>query len=295
MSSRTRDYFHLHFIVLLWGFTALLGLLVSISPEGIVLYRTLGAGVLLAVLLLIRRKSFLVSGKNILRFLLAGVLIAAHWFLFFLSARISNIAVCMVGISTGAFWTSLLEPISFGKKLKPIQLLTGLMVIIGIGIIYKYESVQFMGLVPAVISAVFSSVFTIMNEQYVKENDPFVITFYEMLGACAATLLFIFFEKELCDSGLPALMPNSNDFIWLFILAAVCTVYAYSASVNLLKRISAFAMTLAVNMEPVYAIVLGYIFFGERERMSLQFYMGGALILLSVISYPILTRRYKRS
>lgn len=295
MFSRVRDYFHLHFIVLLWGFTALLGLLVSISPEGIVLYRTLGTAILLAILILIRKKSFSVSSKHILRFILAGILIAAHWFLFFLSARISNITVCMVGISTGAFWTSLLEPISFGRPLRPIQILMGLVVVLGIGIIYKYESVQFIGLVPAVISAVFSSVFTIMNEQYVKENDPQIIIFYEMLGACAATILFIFFETQLCDTGLPALQPNAKDFIWLFILAALCTTYAYSASVDLLKRISAFAMMLAVNMEPIYAIALGYFFFGEREHMSPQFYIGGALIFLSVVSYPILTRRYKKS
>ena len=287
--TRTRDYLELHFIVLLWGFTAILGVLISIPPVELVFYRTLLAAALLALLLLIRGTSFKLGRKSIFSILLAGVLIGAHWITFFWSARVSNVSVSLAGFATIALWTSILEPIILKKRLQWYELFLGLAMILGLYIIFRFEFDYAWGLTLGILSAFLGALFTVLNAKWTHDYDHYAITFYEMIGGCASIALFFPWYADLQVDGLQ-LVPTGLDWVYLLILALVCTVYAYSISVELMKRISAFAINLTVNLEPVYGIILAVLIFGEKEKMTAGFYWGTAIILLAVLSYPVIAR-----
>ena len=284
----------LHFIVLIWGFTAILGLLIEIPPVEVVFFRTLISAVGLFVLLKIRRRKLQIHSTRQLWVIVGtGALIAAQWILFFLSARISNASVCLAGMATCSLWTSLIEPLSQGRRIKGFEVALSVIAFIGIGIIFNVEFDYLAGLLTAVLSAFISAVFTVINGKLSKQYNPYVITYYEMIGACLSILLFFpiyqaFFTDQI------VWLPSSMDWIYLIALALFCTVYAYSVSVELMKRLSAFSINLVVNLEPVYGIILALIIFGKSEEMSGGFYLGTGLILTSVLIYPLLTRRYKK-
>lgn len=294
MIQEKKDFLTLHFIVLIWGFTAILGLLIDIPSVEVVFFRTLIAAIGLFILLKFWKRTLKIhSRKHLLTILGTGVLIAAHWILFFLSARISNASVCLAGMATCSLWTSLIEPLSQGRKIKGFEVMLSIIAFIGIGIIFNVEFDYLSGLLTAVLSAFIASVFTVINGRLTKTYDPYVITFYEMIGACIAIALFFpiytgFFVDKL------VLNPTLDDWFYLSVLAIVCTVYAYSISVELMKRMSAFSINLVVNLEPVYGIILALIIFGDSEEMSPGFYLGTLLILTSVLLYPLLNRRYKK-
>ncbi|GAB4229811.1 MAG: DMT family transporter [Ekhidna sp.] len=294
MNQERKDYLHLHFIVLIWGFTAILGLLIDMPPVEVVFYRTLIAALGLYLLLKVRKVPPKINSLKILRVILGtGVLIAAHWILFFLSARISNASVCLAGMATCSLWTSLIEPLSQGRKIKGFEVVLSVVAFIGIGVIFNVEFDYLAGLLTAVLSAFLASVFTVINGRLTQQYDPFVITMYEMIGACISVLLFYpLYETYFTDTIV--WWPGSMDWVYLTILAVFCTVYAYSISVELMKRLSAFSINLVVNLEPVYGIILALLIFGEKEAMSFPFYLGTFLILTSVLLYPLLNRRYKK-
>ena len=288
--TRTRDYLELHFIVLLWGFTAILGVLISIPPVELVFYRTFLAAVMLALLLLIRGTSFRLGKRSIFYILLAGVLIGAHWITFFWSARVANVSVSLAGFATIALWTSILEPLILKKRLQWYELVLGLVMILGLYVIFRFEFDYAWGLTLAIFSAFLGALFTVLNAKWTHDYDHYAITFYEMIGASASIVLFLPAYAKLQPNGLQ-LIPSALDWLYLLILALVCTVYAYSISVELMKRISAFAINLTVNLEPVYGIILAVLIFGEKERMTSGFYWGTGILLLSVLLYPVIARQ----
>jgi len=285
-----KDYLELHFIVLLWGFTAILGVLISIPPVELVFYRTLLAAVMLGLLLKIRGTGFRLSRTPVFYILLTGTLIGAHWITFFLSARVANVSVSLAGFATIALWTSILEPLVLKKQFRWYELFLGLVTLLGLYVIFRFEFQYAWGLTLGVISAFLGSLFTVLNGKWTHDYDHYVITFYEMIGAFISILLFFPWYALLQSQGLQ-LVPTGLDWLYLTILALVCTVYAYSISVELMKRISAFAINLTVNLEPVYGIILAVLIFGESEKMTAGFYWGTGIILLAVLAYPVMARQ----
>lgn len=295
MTQETKDFAFLHFIVLIWGFTAILGVMIDLPSVEMVFFRTLIASVGLLILVYFRNKSLAFqSGYDYLVVLGTGGLIAAHWILFFLSARVANVSVCLAGMATCSLWTSILEPIAYRRKVKAFEVILSVIAFVGIVVIFNVEFDYFLGLLLAVISAFISAWFTVINGKLTKRYDPFVITFYEMIGATLSIALFfpIYLQLEGVD-GL-AMSPSWNDWGYLLILGLVCTVYAYSYSVKLMQRLSAFSVNLTVNLEPVYGIVMALIFFPEQEKMTSGFYLGTGLILTSVLLYPLINKAMKR-
>jgi len=289
-----KDYLHLHFLVLIWGFTAILGLLITIPPVELVLYRTLFASLGLAVVLFFYRITFRIGKHGIWTLLLTGILIAGHWLLFFGSARVSNASVCLAGMATTSFWTSLLEPLILKKRVKWYEVFLGLFVIVGLYIIFHFEFDHALGLAMGIMSAMLAALFTVLNARYTMVYNHFQITFYEMIGAFVSILLFLpVYKFTIADDQLLQLSPTGMDFLYISILAFICTVYAYSVSVEIMKKISAFSVNLIVNLEPVYGIILAVLIFGEKEKMHIGFYIGSSLIVLAVLAYPILNKRYK--
>lgn len=290
-SPPLRSYLQLHFLVLIWGFSAILGLLVSVAPTALVLYRTTFAFLGLALVIYLQKKSFRVNRKQKIRMLLVGFLLSLHWTLFFASARVATASVCLAGMSTTSLWTSLVEPMVSRQRVRPLEVFLGLIAVLGLYIVFKFEFDHALGLVLALGSAFLAALFTVANSHLVKEYDGFVITFYEMIGASVCSLICVaFFQYNGLTSNLP-LWPQSQDWLWILILAGVCTVYAYSVGTQLMKQFSAYMVNLTVNLEPVYGIALAFLIFGEKERMTTGFYVGTLVILLAVLAYPVLQSR----
>lgn len=295
MTQSTKDFAFLHFIVLIWGFTAILGILIALPSVEMVFYRTLLSSLGLAVVIFFAGKSFRFEfRKHYLITFGTGVLIAAHWILFFISARISNVSVCLAGMATCSLWTSFLEPLVNRRSIKPFEVILSIIAFVGIAVIFNVEFDHFLGLMLAILSAFISALFTVINGKLTLKEDPFVITYYEMIGATLGIALFFPVYLNLEGVISLALDPTWNDWGYLLILALVCTVFAYSYSVQLMRRLSAFSVNLTVNLEPVYGIIMALILFPEKEKMTPGFYVGTGLILISVLVYPVFNRIYKR-
>ncbi|TAH18480.1 MAG: DMT family transporter [Cytophagales bacterium] len=286
-----RDYFQLHFIVLLWGFTAILGKLIGVPSTELVFYRTLVAALGLFIFLKFKKENILIDNSGVWQILFTGVLISFHWILFFESTRVSNVSVCLAGMATSSLWTSILEPIASGKKTKWYEVVLGIVVILGLYVVFHFEFKYLAGLMMAIFSAMLASIFSITNAKFVKKYNHFTITFYEMVGAFFATAILIpvYNYRVTKDFGFHSL-PTTHDWVYIIILGLVCTVYAYSIAVELMKRISAFAINLTVNLEPVYGILLAVVFFDEHNTMTNGFYFGTLIILLAVLVYPALKK-----
>jgi len=293
-SANIKDYVKLHFIVFLWGFTAILGNEISIDTTDVVLYRTGFAAIILAIIMKVRKRAFKFSTSAIIQFLVTGLVVSAHWVTFFEAARISTVSVCLAGMATTTFWTSLVEPLFKKQRIQPFQVVLGLVVIFGLYLIFKFEFTYAKGLALAVFSALLAAIFSVLNSKFTLEYPPYGITFYEMLASSVGLLIFIpFYKTYVLEAESIYVMPNSQDWIYLLILSGVCTVYAFVESVELLKRISAFAVNLTINLEPVYGIILALLIYGEKEQMSNGFYSGTLVIILAVLSYPVM-RKIKR-
>lgn len=293
--SATKDYIKLHFIVWIWGFTAILGLLISIPAVEIVWYRTMLASMALGVMLYMRNHNFKLGTIEVLKIFGTGFIIAAHWILFFGAARVSTASVCLAGIATCSLWTSFLEPLVNKRRIKIFEVVLGLVVITGLYVIFRFEFDHALGLAMAVFAAFLAALFSVINGRLTKKHNPYMITFYEMLGAFIGTTLFFpLYMSYFSIDGQLQLLPTALDWLYLVILALICTVYAFSVSVELMKRLSAFVVNLTINLEPVYGIVLAVVIFGEKEQMQPGFYLGTLIILLSVLIYPVVNKYYKR-
>lgn len=289
MSEKTtvKDYLMLHFIVGIWSFTAILGLLISIASIELVFYRTLIATAILGLIFLWKKSSIRVSNTELAKIIGTGFIISIHWILFFWAARVSTASVCLAGMATTSLWTAFLEPLINKKKIKAFEVFLGLLVISGLYVIFRFEWGYWLGLSMAICSAMMSAVFTVINGRLTKRHSPYVLTFYEMLGACVFALLMLpVYAFFFAENGLQ-LIPTPMDWLWLLLLSGVCTVYAFSVSVELMRRITAFAVNLTINLEPVYGIILAVLIFGEKEKMTGGFYLGTLIILISVLIYPI--------
>jgi drug/metabolite transporter (DMT)-like permease len=300
-----KDYLRLHFIVLLWGFTAILGKLISVPPVELVFWRTLLASVGLAVLLLARKQPWRIPVGEAVRLLGVGVLVAAHWITFFLAARLSSVSVCLAGMATLALWTSFLEPLLLWRRIRPYEVGLGLLTMVGLYLVSQAEFDQMAGLLVAILSAGLSALFSVLNVKLVKRHAPLRLTFYEMTGACLSIALFFPVYSQYFTEGRGLQLGWSlgqfgpqwwwvGDWLWFGLLAGGCTVYAFSSSVELMKRLSAFVINLTINLEPVYGIILAVLIFGSQEKMSNGFYLGTLVILFSVLIHPVIEQWNKR-
>jgi len=294
MESSVKDYVMLHFVVLIWGFTAILGVLISVPAVEIVFYRTLLASMAIGLMFFIRKTKIRLPPDQMIKIVATGFIISIHWILFFWSARVATVSVALAGFATCSLWTAFLEPLANKTKLKWYEILLGLVVISGLYVIFRFEFGYWIGLTMAVISAFLGALFTVINAKLIKRHSPFILTFYEMVGACVFTVLFFpVYSHFLTTDGLQ-LNIQGYDWLWFLLLAGVCTVYAFSVSVELMKRLTAFAVNLTVNLEPVYGIILAVIIFGEQEKMTGGFYLGTLIILLAVCIYPVISYIYRR-
>ena len=292
----TSDYLKLHFIVFLFGFTGILGKLVSIPAVEMVFYRTLFAAIGMAALLKITHGGFKVSTSDLLTLVLTGFIVGVHWLTFFISARVANVSVSLVGFATASLWSALLEPMVKGYRIRIIELAFGFIVLVGLYVIFFSDFNYSIGLILGVLSGLTCSIFSIINSQIVRRVDSFTITFYEMVGACIITALFLpVYQQYWADGAQLRLTPSPIDWIYIALLTGLCTVYAYSTAVELMKRLSVFFFQLSLNLEPVYGIIMAVIVFGEAEMMNANFYVGTFIILCAVLMYPLIKQKITAS
>jgi len=294
--ATTQDYFKLHFIVFLWGFTAVLGKLISIPPVEMVFYRTLLAAIGMAVLMIFLKKSFAVSRKDLVVIFLTSIIVAIHWVTFFVSGNISNPSTSLVGFATCSFWAAFIEPIAKRKNIQLLEIGLGLIVLLGLTIILTFNFQYPMGLFLGIVSGMTAALFSVINSKLVHQVNAYTITFYEMLGACLVILFFMpVYQNTWAPQGELNLAPTFVDWIYIAIMALACSVYAFSVSINLSKKLSVFFIQLALNLEPVYGIILALLVFGQKEVMSLNFYVGTLIILAAVIAYPVIKKSKNQS
>jgi drug/metabolite transporter (DMT)-like permease len=280
LSDSFKNYLHLHFLVFVAGFTAILGELISIGSLDLVWYRMSIAGVLMFLFVRITKKNLKVSRGTFFGFAIAGVIIALHWVTFFESIKQANISIALSMFSSGAFFASFIEPIFFKRRVKTYEILFGLFVICGVFLITQSELRYLNGILLGLASAFFSTLFAVINGRFIKKHKASVISFYEFLSGVFFLSVFIVAQYR----GISADFFNleKTDWIYLFILASICTTYAFIASVDVMRHISPYTVILSYNLEPVYGIILAIVLFPEKEKMSTEFYIG-ALIILSVV------------
>ncbi|WP_302120315.1 DMT family transporter [Allorhodopirellula heiligendammensis] len=280
----------MHFLVFLWGFTGVLGELIDLPSVELVFYRCLLASVTLSVIL--RHKLRVPIGRAVAMFATGGI-IGLHWVLFFLAVKIANVSVCMVGAATISLWTALLEPVMVpGRVLKRMDLAFGALVIAAVAIIFQSEMQYAVGFLVAIAAAIAAAVFSIINGAFAKHTPHRVIAWYELTGACVFCALCLPISARWLSEGRGLdLVPGPMDWVWLVVLAEVCTVYAYSEYVSLLKRLSVFTTNFANNLEPVYGIILGGLILGDYHHLGAGFYLGAALIAVLVLAHTRMSRR----
>ena len=286
--NRLKNYLLLHLIVFIWGFTAILGALITIDAIPLVFFRMGLAVIFIAIYFLIKKKSFYVDKRGLLKFLFSGIIIAIHWIFFFKAIKVSNVSVALVSMSTGAFFASLIEPIFFKRKIKLLEIVLGLLVILGLYIIFNFESQYKLGIIYALISSFLGALFSVLNGLFIKKYDANRISLYQLLFGFLFVAIYLFFNNSYSVAFFT--LPNS-DWIYLFVLSSICTAYAFIMSVKVMKYISPYTVMLTINLEPVYAIILALFIFGDKEKMNPAFYLGAGIVLGVVLLNGIIKNR----
>lgn len=288
--AKVKSYLQLHFIVFIWGFTAVIGALISLDALPLVWFRMSIAVAIIWLYAYIKKLSIQLPKKAVIAFLFAGLVIALHWLTFFKAIKVANVSVTLACLSTGAFFTSLLEPIFFSRKIIWYEVLFGLFVVGGLYLIFRFEGDYMYGIVLALTSAFLSALFSTINGIYASKYNPTIISLYELFGGVFFLSIYLLFTGSFTPDFF---VVSLTDWIWLFVLGSICTAYAFIVSVDIMKFLSPYTVMLTINLEPVYGIIIALLVFNEKEKMSWTFYVGAAIILTMVILNGILKKYTK--
>ena len=288
-------YLQIHTAVMLFGFTAILGELIQLPAIVLVWWRVLFT--VFSLLFFIQFGRHLKSLPKLLirKYLGIGAIIGLHWICFYGSLKLSNVSVCLVCLSTTTFFTSLLEPWFTGRKVDAIQVFTGSMIIPGmILIVNNIDAGYYTGVIVGLLSALCAAIFSVLNKIYIKQTDPYTISFIELSGSLML-VSFALLSIPLFEIRINAWFPASwTEWCWLIILAFLCTTWAQVLTLKALRRLPAFTINLTINLEPIYGIILAAFLFSEHKALNLLFYAGATIIILSVFFYPVISKYIKQ-
>ncbi|MBC7890497.1 MAG: EamA family transporter [Ferruginibacter sp.] len=276
-----KAFLQLHIAVFLAGFTAILGKLIGLNEGLLVWYRLLITVIVLGLLLYFKKQLHRIPAKDVFKIFGVGLIVAVHWVSFYGSVKYGNVSIAVVCISASGFFTAFFEPWIFNRQIVLIEILLSLLAIVGIYIIFDFHPQYKTGIIFGIISAIGSSLFPIFNKKLLMRFSPATLTLYELGGGLAALTVLVPFYLLQFPAGY--LLPTTEDWVWLTILACVCTVLCFDLQLNALKKISPFTANIAYNMEPVYGIILAFIIFRENKLLNMHFYLGVGLIILSVL------------
>ncbi|OAZ04661.1 DMT family transporter [Flavobacterium succinicans] len=291
-NDNLKSYLNLHLIVFIWGFTAILGALITIDADFLVWYRMFFAAIFLGGFLLFKKIPFQISFSAVLKLVFVGLLIALHWITFFESIKEATVSITLSVFSLGAFIASILEPIFYGRKVLWYEVIFGLVIIAGLAMILQVEINYLHGMLLALISIILGVVFTLFNGKLIEHHEPSVIAFYEFLaGFVFITIYFV------CNGSFSAdfFVLTPKNWALILLLSSICTAYAFTASVKVMRRLSPYTVMLTTNLEPVYGIILAYFIIGGKEKMSAEFYIGAFIIVVTVILNGVFKHYYNKA
>ncbi len=283
-----KSHLHLHLIVFIWGFTAVLGELISIREASLVWYRMGLATLFLLLYVLLTKRSLRLPIPMIGKLTFVGLLIAIHWIFFFKAINVSNVSITLAMFSVGAFFAAILEPLFYKRKMLWYEMLFGLIIVAGLFIIMQVEIRFLEGIGYALFSVFMGVLFTLFNGKLIKDQDSTVITIYEFFAGFLFVSLYLLFDGKFNAAFFDV---SGKDWILILVLASVCTAYAFTASIHVMKKLSPYTVVLTTNLEPVYGILLAFFIIGESEKMSESFYVGSVIILITVVLNGILKSR----
>lgn len=294
MNPISRAYLELHIAVILFGFTAILGKLISLNAFELVWWRVLITSVSLLFLIRFGSRLKRISKKRILQYLGIGVIVAVHWVTFFGSIKFANASITLVCMATTSFFTALSEPLIMHYKPRKYEIMLGLAIIPAMFLIVDLQDLGVrIGVLLGLLSAFLASLFGSFNKKYIHDADSMTITFLELSSAwlfLSLCLPFIYAS----DPDHFRILPTGNDWIFLIILALACTTLAYVLALRSLKIISAFAANLVVNLEPVYGILLAVVILKEHHELPPRFYIGFLIIIAIILSFPYFRKKFQQ-
>ena len=287
-----RHYLQLHLLVLLIATTAILGELISLSASGLVVWRTIFAALGAALWVTLVRRRSIWPGKRMAGILFGiGLIVGVHWVCFFGAIKLANVSISLAGMATISLFTAFTEPLLEKRRVRPFEVLLGLLVLAGIGLVAGFERGRLLGLMVAMLGALLAAIFPVLNRKLVTTGgDPLTMVAWEMVGACTAALILFPFVSE----GESLLAWRDLDWLWILLLAWVCTVFAHGFHIHLLRHLSAYTMNLAFNFEPVYGIIAAALLFSEHRQLNPFFYAGMGTILLANLAHVLVMRRLAR-
>jgi len=290
LEPEKRAWLELHFAVLCFGFTAILGVWISLSALNLVWWRVLITSVSLIILMKGARQIWLLPNRLILQYAGIGVLVALHWIAFYGAVKISNVSITLVCLATTSLFTAFLEPLIMKRPILRVEVLLGLLVIPGMMLVVsQIEASHWAGVAAGLASALFAAIFSILNKKLVTRAKPMEITLIE-LGSSFIFISMILGVMLLMCKDLN-LKPTNMDWVHLMVLSLLCTTLAYILTLRALQHLTAFASNLTINLEPVYGIILAILLLGEHKELTISFYIGVSMILMAVISYPYLKKK----
>ncbi len=266
-------------MVLILGFTGIFGKLISLNTIELVWYRMLIAFITLFTFLAFKKELTKIKKKDFFGLLLVGSLVAVHWFFFFESIKVSNVSVAVVCLSTASFFSAMIEPFFLKRKPKLYEYVLGIVVFVTLFLMLEAETKYTMGYIYGIIASFLGTLFTLYNAKYINRLEASKITMVEMLAGIIIFSILMLINKEI---GISNLKININDFVYLFLLGTICTAAVFVWMVEIMKYISPYSLIMAINLEPIYSIVLALIIFSESEHMNLSFYVGASVIILVV-------------
>ncbi len=290
--KHTTALIHLHIIVFILGFTAILGKLISICAIELVWYRMLIASAFLFFIIKFKKLSIKIEKQQIFVYILVGFIVAAHWITFFHAIKVSNVSVTLACLSTTTLFTGILEPLVIKRKFYWLEAVLGILIIFGLYLIFQFEIRYKWGIIFSLISAFLAGIFNVINKKLTPGKNADIISFYEMLGGFFIVSVYMLF---FTDFTLKKLSISASDLLYLLILGSICTAYAFTTIIELMKKISAYLVILSINLEPVYGVIMAYFIFGASEYMTTGFYIGTLIIILCVFMYHPLMRLFHKT
>ncbi len=294
MLFKNKNLLLLHFIVLIWGWSPILGKLINI--EGVVAFQLVWFRMLITVAtiasyLALTKQNIKLPSKDIFQLVGIGAIIAFHWFCFYNAINVSNVSVTLVAFATGTLFTSIIEPIFYKRKLIRYEIAFGMVIIGAIAIIFKVETQYTLGIIFGMLAALTASFFTVFNGLLVRRISSPIIAIYELTGGFLVLTVYLFFTGEFKPEFFAI---TSGAWAWLGILSVLGTAFPFIASVNLMKKISPYTVTLTVNLETVYGIIIAYILWKKDEAMTPGFYLGTFIILATIFGNGLLKQYLKK-
>jgi drug/metabolite transporter (DMT)-like permease len=290
-SPKNIAYIELHIAIFLFGFTAILGKLIQLSEFEIVWYRLIFTSISLLFIPRIFRYIKSIPARERWKLAGIGMIVTLHWICFYGSIKYANVTVALSVLSTTAFFTAILEPLMLKTRFSWTQVILGVMIIPGMFLIFSFGSIYITGIILALFAAILASLFSVLNKRMVQKHHPLAITFIELgSGWLFLTIIFPFY---FLLSGITVSLPSAHDFLYLVILALLCTTIAYYLALKALKHLSAFTSNISINLEPVYGIIMAMLIFSEQKEMNIGFYLGAVIIILSIFIHTFLEYRKK--